>query len=130
MTAKTHLHVRYFKPIAPLIFKYIKVNSELYVDMRRYLIQGANIYDPVVHEKYNNFQGGYRQELEILSQSQHGSSWIDGYKLGFRYKPNPYFIGHDSITYRLVSALTQASDAQCIHIFVGNTPKPPIFFLG
>lgn len=116
MTARTHLHVRYMKPKVEEV-KVTLRGTKVYIDMKRFLIQGAKPYDASVHENHNNFQGGYRCELVITSQPSRGVVVIDDYKMGFVYTANPDFLlGRDSFSFCLESALGQRSDSQCVFI--------------
>jgi hypothetical protein len=100
-------------------------NSYKRIPMKReWLIQGANPINPALVNPTgtgsNQFQGGYRCTLKLISRAAHGHVRISDDKLAFEYRPDMGYIGTDSFAYRLVNALGQESPAYCIKIDVGT----------
>ena len=118
----TSLRFRHFKPVAPeRIFRQRwDSDGRMYLSMKDLLIQGANPYDAAAHQKYGDFQGGYRCDLTILTNPSYGIVTIADDKLGLEYTPNiPNWSGHDAFSYKLTNSMGQDSDANCIHLFAG-----------
>lgn len=110
---------RHATPIAKELVFHTKINARTYLSLKPMLIQHANPYDESVHAAQNNFQGGYRQTIQLLSPAAFGRAEVDGDHLGILYTPKPNWRGHDSFSYRLVNFMGQESEAHCIHVFVG-----------
>lgn len=91
----------------------------VYLSMKEFLIQGANPTDNTVLSTHNNFQGGYRCTLKVVSQPHLGSVVVSEDTLGFDYTAlSGAFRGNASFSYSLVNCFGQESDAKCIHIVV------------
>lgn len=90
---------------------------------REWLIQGANPIDPTLVNPNgtgsDQFQGGYRCTLRLISQCAHGHVKISDDKFAFEYRPDMGYSGSDSFAYRLVNALGQESSAYCVRLEVG-----------
>lgn len=88
-----------------------------YLPMKSFLIQGAVPRSDSVFLAENNFQGGYRCTLKIVTQAQQGNVTIAEDKLGFEYVPHsPVWMGPDSFSYAIVNCFGQESDAKCIYL--------------
>jgi hypothetical protein len=93
------------------------------MSMKELLIQGAYPLDQHIISKADDvvvpqFQGGYRCELEILTQPQHGTVKISDDRMGFAYRPLLTYRGGDAFSYRLRNVVGQVSNACCISLFV------------
>ena len=95
---------------------------------KKWLIQGANPIDPNIITPdgtgSNEFQGGYRCTLKLISRAAHGHARISDDKLALEYRPDMGYLGVDSFAYRLVNALGQESPAYCVRVDVGTNTLP------
>lgn len=93
------------------------------IDMRKYLIQGANPVDGDVVNPLDPtapfFQGGYRCTLQLLSRPLHGVVEVAPDRLGFLYRPEIAYYGGDSFAYRIINCMGQESDVVCLYLQVG-----------
>lgn len=88
--------------------------------MKEFLIQGAKPYNPYVHELENDFQGGYRCTLKIVTPPTYGTVKVSEDTLGFEYSPlSKYWMGRDSFSYSVVNIFGWESDAKCVFINIG-----------
>lgn len=101
--------------------------DNLYVRLplkKSWLIQGANPIDPSLVDEdgtgTNQFQGGYRCTLKLISRAAHGHARISDDKLAFEYRPDMGYFGVDAFAFKLVNALGQESPAYCINLDVGT----------
>lgn len=116
----TCYRMRHFYPVA--VDKTVRASYQpsIYIGMKEHLIQGAKPFDQAAHDKYNNFQGGYRCDMVIMSQPAKGTIAIAEDKLGFEFfPPQVGWSGHVAFSYKLVNPFGQESDAKCIHVYVG-----------
>lgn len=94
------------------------------IDMSKWLIQGANPIDPSIVKPdgtgTNQFQGGYRCTIKLISQAAHGSVRISDDKSALEYRADMGYAGNDSFAYRMVNALGQESPAYCVRVQVGT----------
>ena len=97
---------RIFKPVvSEQVFKSPKT-SFLYLNMKPFLIQGANPVDEEVLNAENQFQGGYRCTLKIVTPPTFGTAQVSDNHLGFDYIPKSiYWMGKDSFSYSVVNAM-------------------------
>lgn len=119
MVAVTRPHYRYFKPVAPEKTFNVDKGNLFYLAMKEVLIQGAVPTNTKVLES-ENFQGGYRCELKIITPPSFGTVEVSPDFLGFDYRPvSSHWSGHDSFSYSVVNVMGCESDANCVHVFVG-----------
>lgn len=84
------------------------------------MVQGARPMDPGVLATEDNFQGGYRCTLRVVTPPAFGRVEVSEDKLSFDYYPlSKYWVGRDSFSYSVTNALGYESDAKCVYIIVG-----------
>ena len=90
-----------------------------YLDMKKFLIQGANPTQLGVLDSHEGFQGGYRCTLNVVVQPQFGKVTISDNHLGFDYTPlSIVWIGKDSFSYTISNCFGYESDAKCCFISI------------
>lgn len=106
--------------------------KDLYIRIpmkKEWFIQGANPLDPTIVDPSgmgeNQFQGGYRCTLKLISRAANGHARISDDKFAFEYRPDMGFYGTDSFAFRMVNAMGQESSAYCIRLDVGTDKLKP-----
>lgn len=114
----TSRYYRFMQPIALPVEAQLKLNqTEVEIPLNHILIQGAKPYDSRVARDNSKMQGGYRLEIEILTQPSRGVAALADNRTGLVYRPNvPGQPGVDSFSYRLVSPNGQFSEPECVYI--------------
>lgn len=113
---------RNFKAYAPEVIEAVgRENTEIYVDLRPYLLQGARDQDGVsptdgVLDKVP-MQRGWRLEPLLMNQPDTGTVRIADDRLGLIYVPRTNFLGEECVNIRLSNG-TQATDPIQVHIKV------------
>lgn len=108
---------RHFTPVAPKLEFELEHLAPFYIDLRRYLIQGANPYDESVLAANKGFQGGYRCTFYITLPPRFGNAVPDDWGLGIWYYPVGMKSGDtDSFSYKLSASTGQESAPECIYL--------------
>ena len=111
---------RAFKPVAEeKIFSLRSGLATQYLDMKKLLIQGANPTNQLILDTHEQFQGGYRCVLKIITPPTLGHVSISDNHLGFDYTPlSTSWIGKDSFSYSVINCFGYESDAKCCFISI------------
>lgn len=106
------------------------------IEMKPYLIQGANPMDPQLVTKEDptgkQFQGGYRCTLHILKYPEHGVARVGRNQLRFEFRPDMGYYGEDEFTYFTKNSMGQESATGTVKLYIGinkpapKSPTPPV----
>jgi acetyl esterase/lipase len=106
---------RNFTSEAPTIDVLCEPNEYVDIDLFHLMLQGANEDDDAIAQF--GFQGGWRLQYVKSRDPEHGVAEKLCHKTGFRYTPNPNYVGPDCFNYQFFNG-TQWSECGRIRINV------------
>lgn len=121
-TSTTNFIWRHTQPMKYALKYNCRVNTQLYVNLKHELIQGANPPEELTLTRFKK-QMGYMCSLVIDIPTLFGTILDREDGLGFYYTPDKDFKGLDYLSYHFINIMGQVSEPECINIDV-NFNKP------